>query len=208
MLLKLDHVSYSCGRGDGFKKIIPTGYKEQFREEGLPNIECKCSLLKHHDIMHNIIMYLSDKDYVPIEITQYETVSDIKNKMNINGSEIIFFTQNVNESKRFFSCFDMKTRFDSDKLAELYFQPFLDSHEWTIRLCKNDVKEEAVLDICGFSSIGIIVDKLEKVIEKVKIEGFITTGISQLLVNGKLLEIAFCNGFYGEVVELISFSKR
>ena len=87
MLIKIDHVSYSCDDQFDCKRFFDMGYATEFCEERLENIECKKNLLKYKARLHNIYM-LTKEDSIPIEITMYERVEKKDTGLSLNGNTL------------------------------------------------------------------------------------------------------------------------
>ena len=60
MILKFNHISYSCSDELDAVRHTPVHYTESFRDVGLDNISCKMKYLKFKSIKHNIIMLVSN----------------------------------------------------------------------------------------------------------------------------------------------------
>ncbi len=97
MILKFDHISYSCGEGE---VDCPNGYEQAFCELHLENIPCKMEFLKFNSSWHNLVMFkpMDKLSVLPnIEYTEYPMV-DEKNKGILNivdgGIEISSFRPN------------------------------------------------------------------------------------------------------------------
>lgn len=110
MILKFDHIAFSCRRSEltnVFQRF--SGYEQVFFEKNLLNIAAKKKLLSDEALMdHDIVLLQSVKTGdVPIEITAYDvTVGPAK--YDIDGQTIIAYTDNVTESSKFYETIGFK----------------------------------------------------------------------------------------------------
>lgn len=132
MILKLDHISFSCAEGRDYLASIPQGYREVFAEMGLPNTECKRRFLSDWQDKHNIIMLQSESG-IPVEVTQYEAVS-VEGRMSLYQNEIHLPTCSIQSSVPYFSRLGMKVLSQSITDAVMGLRPFLDKNEFRICL--------------------------------------------------------------------------
>lgn len=209
MILKFDHISYSCGLGQEFKRILPNGYREAFREMDLSNISCKQRYLRHGSRTHNIFMFQPTGSDLPIEVTQYPTVTGKNEALQLMDGEIQWDVEDLASAVDFFACLDAKEHAGSDQRKVVEITPFLEKAGIRIHLRekKADRKRRTFLDVEGFSSLAFFVDDARKYLAGVHEAGFFGTEISSIAVNGKWLDIAFVEGANGELVELISLMK-
>lgn len=208
MVLKFDHISYSCDESFDYRSVIPEEYEEQFVERNLQNIRCKEKFLQYGSGMHNIFMLDSKENNIPIEITQYPMVSGANSNLILDKSKIYWYVKELEEAVKFFSILGMKVIARDENSVELSITPFLDKKEYVIHFLRESKKETVpYLDVQGFSSVGLLVDSAEKNLKKISQKGFYVTEISKLKVNGKWLDIGFAEGKNGEIVELISLLK-
>lgn len=205
MILKLDHISFSCDKEKDYRASIPQGYREVFAETGLPNTECKRRFLSDWQDVHNIIMLQSESG-IPIEVTQYRTVSG-EGRMGLYQNEIHIPTRSIPSSVSYFSRLGLKVLSQSGTGAVMGLRPFLDKNEFRIYLKQDSSPPLPFLDVMGYSSIGFLVDSVDKEAEKLRGSGYMVTRPSVLTVNGKLLRIVFSRGGSGEIVELIAIGK-
>lgn len=205
MILKFDHISFSCDKEKDYRASIPEGYREIFAEMGLPNTECKRSFLSNWQDVHNIIM-LESESGIPIEVTQYKTVSG-ESKLSLYQNEIHIPTPNILSSVSYFLCLGLKVLKQGETDAVLGLRPFLDKDEFLIYLKQGSSPPFPFLDVMGYSSIGLFVGRIDKEADKLRKAGYMVTQPSALTVNRKLLEIVFSHGGSGEIVELIAIGK-
>ena len=205
MVLKLDHVSFSCGKEFEITNIIPNGYDKKFEEIDLQNIACKIPFLKRKCKTHNIFMYEGETDKsIPIEVTQYTDVVDYKTSIKLDGRRIMWPVVDTEAAKEFFVAVGGKA--DSD-LPRVVFKPFLDKASFEIEFVEAKDNEMPFLDVEGFSSLGIFSDNAKKEMDKMSNKGYFVTEVSEIVVDGKKMDIGFVMGKNNEIVEFISVSK-
>lgn len=204
MILKIDHISFSCAEKDIVDSRIPKEYTLVFSEISLPNVDSKKDLLLNRENeKHNIFMFQGPADSIPIEITQYHTVTG-QSKISCNKRDIFIPTFDIEETARFFMCFGMKRVGEADGDIILELAPFLDKQCFRVHLTESKIIQKPHLDISGYSSIGLFVDCIDGEAKKIQSAGYSFTGISPINVNGKMLKVAFSYGKHGEIVELIA----
>lgn len=205
MVLKLDHISLSCGCGNEYKEKIPENYKKRFEEFDLPNIDCKKEFLKLMSPVHNIFMYDDESNGIPIEVTQYpEVISQVSN-ISFEERTIYWPVKDITAGIELFTLLGGKV---SENSTEVVFKPFLDKVAFSICFTETKENEVSVLDKNGYTSVGIFVDNVLREIEKMAVKGFEVTQINTLMVDNKKMDIGFIRGKNGEIVELIALSKR
>ncbi len=208
MILKIDHVSFSCDEKENFINCIPEDYFISFSEIDLPNVECKRKLLLgQENATHNIFMFQNDAGNIPIEVTQYHVTAG-KSEIIVDKSDIYIPTCDITESMRFYMCFGMKAIEKSAEGVVLELSTFLDKTSLRIHLTKSAKTRKPYLDVDGFSSIGLFVDCIEAEASKLCNEGYAFTGISPLTVNGNVMKVAFFYGKTGDIVELITLGGK
>lgn len=206
MVLKIDHVSFSCGNETNWSDILTDDYTNSFIELNLVNIACKIPFLKYGSKTHNIIMCDAGASNIPIEITQYPEVHGYNNDIRIHGRYIEWNVKDVKKSAEFFKIVGFQVLEENESNILISLKTILDKNPIQIYLSESkEVSAEGFLDIFGYSSLAIIVDNLDKEIKKYKENGFYTTEISDLKVNGNMLSIAFVKGNCNEIIELIAF---
>lgn len=208
MILKFDHISYSCSSELDVKNNVPAHYTEAFRNMELDNIPCKMKYLKFKSPKHNIIM-LVPKAFqsagIAIEVTQYPKVVHGVENLSFKEYTIFWNVVDVVSARRLFLSLGAKEESSANSLV---LSPFLDKKKIFIQLIENTTcVREPFLDISGFSSIGLFVDNIPKHLEQCVAAGFQTSDISPIKVQEKWMNIAFVEGKNGELVELISIRK-
>ncbi len=204
MVLKLDHVSFSCGIGDAYEERIPRGYQKKFAEYDLPNIACKADFLELKSPWHNIFMYDGGEESIPVEVTQYPQVIQAISDITVNGRTILWPVVDREAAVELFTALGGKGQED---LSEVVFKPFLDKEPFTIRFVVSENISKSVLDMNGYTSIGLFVDNVFREIKKLADKNYMVTEMNSLTVAGKKMDIGFVRGKNGEIVELISLSK-
>lgn len=203
MVLRVDHISFSCGNDYSYENILPPGYTKQFEEIGLLNISCKKGFLKNDASVHNIYMY-SDETGIPIEITQYPKAFCKNEAISFAGRDILWKVKNPQKAKELFNILGGKI----DENGIVQIRPFFEKNPISISFKENSGQDVPYLDVNGFSSLGLFVDDTDKEMAKLAKEGYFTTDSERISVNGKQLSIGFVKGFSGEIVELISLSRK
>lgn len=205
MIIKFDHISYSCSDMKHTQDII-SSYYLKFEESNLENIPCKKALLKQKNPLHNIYMYYAKGDDIPIEITQYTNIKGRNETMKISSRKIEWSVKNLEKAEQFLLCLGANKckgeAYTYSLMAVLEKEPLM------IYLKKDEnAVAPGYLDVEGWSSIGLIVDNVQNEAEKFKRNGFFVTESSPIMVNSKKLNIVFVRGFNGEIIELISLEK-
>lgn len=205
MILKLDHVSYSCTYEEE-KEILKQfeGYKEVFFESNLINIDAKKTMMKHFCKYHNIRMLEKDS-FIPIELTTYKSCEGNNNAIELKKdySVIMLHTTNIENTYDFFSNLEIYEEEEVKDGIILSFQPLLSKELLKIYIHKVEKINFPMLDYKGYGAIGIFVDKTLNYMEKFKKNGYFVTEIETLKVNRKNLKIFFVKGKQGEILEII-----
>lgn len=204
MVLKIDHISYSCAVGSKIDEKIK-GYTKAFEEVDLPNISCKSSFLKLGSAVHNISMYVSN-DGFPVEVTAYPVVDGACDAIEFDGNTVTWHVSDVMAAADLFTSLGARASETEDGLFLL--KPFLEKKPLYIKLVEDKEKTASgYLDFEGWSSIGLFVDNSEKEALKLAKKNYQVTGISQITVNSQKLDIAFVKGKNNELIEFISMAK-
>ena len=203
MLIKIDHLSYSCDETFDYKMFLNKGFELDFYEEQLVNIDCKKALLKYESQYHSIYM-LSKEGSVPIEITMYDCVDNIDTGMKLKDNVLEWEVRNVEITEEFLMALGARKGNDN----QLTLKGFFDKTPLEIKLTKKvDIETQSFLDINGFSSLGLVVDNVNRELDKLQKNGYYVTGVNEIEVNKKRMEIGFVVGLNNEIVELISVRK-
>lgn len=203
MILKFDHISFSCKNEDAGKVMKSLdGYELVFCEEKLHNMNSKKNIMKQVQAFHNISLMHSSAG-LPIEITSYNFCESSNDYLMLDGCIIKLFSPKIEYSIQLFRHlgFKIEEKAPSVYLAEL--KPLLDKEPVTILIQEREI-QRPYLDSNGFSSLAFIVDNLEKEKEKLSRLHYNTTEIECLCVNKKQLKIFFLEGISGEIFEFIA----
>lgn len=209
MVIKVDHVSYSCTTDEEYRHILTDGYRLSFKEKNLINAPCKKDLLLHGAVAHDIIFYNSLHGDIPLEITIYPHTQKADDEyMAISSKEVIFYVRDLYRSIQFFRCFGMVIDSQSDDEALLQIISALDKSCFYLKLIKTKQDtSKRYLDCTGYSSLALFVDNTVKISQKVAKTGFKVTEVSSIEVNRRKLLVSFAIGSNGEIVELISLDR-
>lgn len=209
MIIKLDHLSYSCSEEKEesvLKEFCNTGnYRIQFHEK-IKNAKIKENMMQHPSEFHGLTMLQptnkNETVNIPIEITSYPKVKGDSPYMLKNGV-IEFKTKNQKESTSFFH----QLGFQEVEKGILSIKTILDKKPYYVRLVESDVDYPSYLDIIGFSSMAWIVAKIEKYVEHLKNREIAVTDLGPVFVNNRKLKVCFACGKHGEIVELIGVDR-
>ena len=203
MIIKFDHISFSCGRDLARSVPIPSGYELQFQEKSLKNISCKQIFLKVPHREHDIYMYEKPGN-PPIEITAYDTCFSGIEGMAAEGHSIVIYSPHPEKTAEFLSLFGLK-KVEQDG-AELALEGRFALGGVTFLVRKADAVEWS-LDKTGWSSVGFLSSNVQKELKKVQEAGYEVTCAEELEVNHRRMNIGFCKGPFGEIIEIISLQK-
>ena len=203
MIVKFDHVSYSCALGEEEKvRGMFEGYHTEFHEVDLKNMPMKFPYMHTRQEKHNI-MLLSKADSYPVEITAYVICRERQesgfSKYVVNHDLIEVYSVNPEKTKAFFELVGLKT----DEEGTFWIKPMLDERTLKIKVCQAKQDRKVYLDEEGFGSLAFVVDNAKKHREQMLNGGFSCSEIEELLVNGKKLKIFFTNSPTNEIIEFI-----
>lgn len=196
MIIKFDHISFSCRLDEPTDEIVK-GYTQEFIERNLPNIRAKSSFLQDNPAYHDISLYQCQGKY-PIEITAYPRCIGENKKYQVLDDEIVVFTKNVDATLSFYETVGFKRTDD----MSLELLPFMEQKKVVLQVKEADT-EDVYLDKGGFGSLAFVVDRIEKHKRQLEKDGFFVTDIEPLTVNGKELKICFAANDAGDIVEFI-----
>lgn len=203
MIVKFDHISYSCAlsQENNIRNLF-SGYEVQFHEIGLENLSMKRAYMRDVQEEHNI-MLLQKKGSYPIEITAYQTchsrTSGIEDKYVLMDDCILIYSENPEATVMFFELLGMKK--GEDSVLEL--KPLLDEKTVRIQVCKAEECAQVYLDDEGFGSLAFVVDNAKKQRQLLKDNNIKCSEVEELVVNGKELKIFFTKSSAGEIIEFI-----
>lgn len=203
MIVKFDHISYSCALSqENNTRNLFDGYEVQFHEVELDNLPMKHTYMHEKPSKHNIMLLQKNGAY-PVEITAYETChkrsNGIDEKYVLSEELIEIFSENPEKTEQFFELLGMKK--GEDSVLEL--KPLLDEKKVRIKVHKSNENTQVRLDEEGFGSLAFVVDNAKKQKQSLTDNGIACTETEELTVNGKKLKIFFTNSPSGEIIELI-----
>lgn len=207
MILKVDHVSFSCPLDYQYAKVLPPGFHVDFIEEDLENIPCKLPFLHRKQDAHTII-FLKYENSVPIEITQYKQCSNVGTNIELRDGRYCLYVNDINASQLFFENFGFKTTSADDQEITMEINPLFDRFIFKIKLVPAQNNNTWFLDQTGYSSIAFFVDDIQKTMGKMKSNGYETASPFELKVNGKMFNIGFMRGKNGEIIEIIELKRE
>lgn len=218
MIIKFDHVSYSCSYENETKAIDHfiqmDAYKVMFKETSLKNISCKKNLMQRPHYEHHLTFLqplqayycparMNQLEYegggiLPIEITSYPQCTG-EPSWNLMNNNLEYITDNIEESKMFLKLVGFKVISDDCLTLTTIF----DKQPITLKLTRCIKKKISALDMIGFTSIALIVDNLDNYIRKINQNNYTAAKEECIIVNKKELKISFAKGPCGEIIELI-----
>lgn len=209
MIVKFDHLSYSCSEEEEecvIKEFCSTGdYRLQFSEK-IKNVKIKTELMQHPSEFHGLTMLQpTDKcetANIPIEITSYPKVKGYS-PYNLKEGIIEFKTKDSKESMSFFKCLG----FQEGEKGIMVMKTILDKKPYYIQLVEADDAYACYLDVRGFSSMAWIVTKIEEYVEHLRKQKIKVTDIEDVFVNKRKLKVCFAFGRCGEIIELIGVDR-
>lgn len=204
MIIKFDHISFSCGKELAQSIPFISGYELQFQERALKNINCKQSFFKMPHREHDIYMYEKPQN-LPIEITAYDTCFSGRKSMAVENNSIIMYSPYPEKTIEFLSLFELKRagRKGNDFVLEGRFV----LGGVTLQVRDANIVEWK-LDKTGWSSVGFLSSNVLKELKKVQDAGYEVTCTEQLEVNHRRMNIGFCKGPFGEIIEIIGLQKE
>ena len=203
MIVKFDHISYSCSLEQ--EKAICNlfeDYEVQFHEVELDNLPMKQAYMREVQKKHNIMMLQKQRCY-PIEITAYEKCFErnlnVKEKYVLCNDVIEIYSDNPSETEKFFEILGMKK--GEDSILEI--KPLLDEKKVRIKVNKAQETTPIYLDEIGFGSLAFVVDNANRQKQLLQANNIESSEIEELTVNGKKLKIFFTKSSCGEIIEFI-----
>lgn len=200
MIIKFDHISFSCGKEAARPLLVTAGYELQFQEQALKNISCKQAFFHVPHAEHDIYMYEKPQK-LPIEITMYDTCFPGIDSMSVENHSIVMYSTHPEKTSEFLSLFGLKKTEQTGDDLMLEGRFALGGVTFGIR--KADAVEWK-LDKTGWSSVGFLSSNVQKELDRVKAAGYEVTCAEELEVNHRRMNIGFCKGPLGEIIEIIS----
>ncbi len=199
MIVKLDHISYSCAYGEEETvKASFAGYEEIFREENIENLLIKSEFMQNQAKEHCLYM-LSKEGCCPVEITSYPVSCSGRERLTLEEDAICVRTSDVQETRGFYEALGF-----GEKEDRMSLKPLLDRTETNIRIVQDPgAAASFYLDQKGFGILAFVVDNGKKQKKQLESAGIYVTDIQELSVNGRNLKICFAKSKAGDLVELI-----
>ncbi|MCM1213723.1 MAG: hypothetical protein NC331_00485 [Lachnospiraceae bacterium] len=203
MIMKFDHISFSCERKSVRSVSSISGYELQFQNFNLRNIDCKKIFFREPQQGHDIYLYEKVQD-VPVEITAYDTCFQGEDSMDVENSTVIMYSPDPGKTSEFLASLGLK------KMESCGDELFLEGKFALGRVSCAIRKVNAVewkLDKTGWSSICFLSSDTKKELQRIQAAGYNVTSVEELTVNQKRMDIGFCTGPFGEIVEIISIKR-
>ncbi|MDE7352667.1 MAG: hypothetical protein K2O06_06410 [Acetatifactor sp.] len=141
---------------------------------------------------------------LPVEITAYDTCFPGADSMTVEDRSIIMYSPHPEKTSEFLSLFGLKKTEGTGEDLVLEGRFALGGVTFGVR--KADAVEWR-LDKTGWSSVGFLSSNVQKELEKVQAAGYEVTWAEELEVNHRRMNIGFCKGPFGEIVEIISLQR-
>ncbi len=125
----------------------------------------------------------------------------IGDRSRITGFIVKAFS--FDESARFWQALGFKRNLDASLGAEFSFSSPVCREPFSMYLRRSDAESRHFLDDAGFNCVALTSSSADKERESLSGNGFATTGMEELDVNGRRLRIFFARGPSGELVEII-----
>ncbi len=199
MIVKLDHISYSCTFGEEESvKASFKGYQELFCEENIENLSIKSEFMQETAKEHCLYMLAKEGCY-SIEITSYPDCCSGSERLTLEEGKIRVRTSDVKETESFYE------KLGFCKNAEcMSLKPLLDKTETCIQVeLDHKMETSFYLDQKGWGILAFVVDNAKKQKRQLESAGITVTDIQELAVNGRNLKIFFAKSNAGDLVELI-----
>ncbi len=204
MIIKLDHISFSCRKSQISSLPPAAGYELQFCESSLKNLRCKESFFQQPQPDHDIYLY-ERKGGLPVEITAYETCFSGTDSLAFKDDTVTVYSPEPYKTAEFLMMFGLKKNQDIDN-GLILIGRFVIGGPLTVRVSQAD-SAEWKLDKTGWSSLGFLSNDSQRELARLSAAGYETTDTEELIVNQKLMNIGFCSGPYGEIIEIISIKR-
>lgn len=204
MILKFDHISFSCEKQQVQSLPLTAGYELQFREMSLRNLGCKEAFFQKPHTDHDIYMY-ERKGALPIEITAYDSCFSGVSSMDMENDSILIYSPDPAETADFFMLLGLKSE-RLDKTAFVLKGSFILGGSITLRILQSGMAGWK-LDKAGWSSLGFLSGDSQKELRRMHDAGYEVTDAEELIVNQKAMNIGFCKGPFGEIIEIISLKR-
>ena len=202
MIVKFDHISYSCACFEEEKvRQMFAGYEAQFHEVDLVNMSMKYKYMHKVQEKHNIMLITKTENW-PVEITAYESCEKKKDSFDkyvLKEDLIEIYSEYPEKTEEVLLLLGMKK--SEEGVWEL--KPLLDDRKLRIQVIKAQNARKVYLDEEGYGSLAFVVDNAKKQREQFINSGYECSEIEELSVNGKILKIFFTNSPTNEIIEFI-----
>ncbi len=201
MILKFDHIAYSCNKEEvSSLSNILKDYTLVFCEKNVKNIKIKENLMFEYKDNHDIYLFEHKSNY-PIEVTAYSNVADKTEKYLLFENNIVVNTSCFEKSCDFYKKIgfkDIENNFlqintvigNSTKIQ-------IQNNETSVK-CKSNK-----LDSKGFCCLAFITNNIAKERRRLDSQNIITTDIMELELHKKQMNIFFAYNEYGDICEFI-----
>lgn len=205
MLIKIDHICYSCQKGtEDVAKSKFCGYHEVFYQREVPNLSIKQKRCIRENVSHDMI-YLEKAGSFPIEITSYENIALEEGgfTFDYHNSVMETYSDHIQTSIAFLELCGAKREADHTGRTVMSMRGLLDKQALTIIIKQAKKPKPWILDRGGNACLGLIVRNLESTKQKIR-KAFEVTETKELPINGRILKLFFAFGLCGETIEFIS----
>ncbi len=212
MIIKIDHIAYSTLDIESeIKNFEKSGYNLVFLEKNLLNLTIKKDFLHKFQSTHNLSLMTKDNSY-SIELLDHGFTNNQEGfirpySMEKYFNKIIINTDNIEKSVDFFKLLGFSFTQIIDNMHELKFFSILNPNDFYIYLNYNE-KNKYYLDDKNYNCLALITNSAQKEKEVLKNNGFKTTDIEELTVNGKNVKIFFTQRDDNEIVEIIEILRK
>lgn len=212
MIIKIDHIAYSSLSLDSdVRQLNNIGYELAFKETVLSNLSIKQNFLKYFDKNHQLAL-MTKKNSYNIELLNHNNINESEgfikplNLEDENFNKIIIDTDNVENSLSFWKLLGFSYMQEVDKLQQMKFSSPLEQNAFYIYLRYNKTNRK-FLDDRDYNCIALITNSAIKEQGNLIKNGFPTSDIEELDVNGQKLKIFFAQREDCEIVEIIEIVR-
>lgn len=208
MILKLDHITYTCRRRD-VKAVLEDKfphYQLEFKDT-VSNLAIKEPLLRNCSPTHDLY-YLTSVDNIPIEITAYDEIFPRPPFYRLENRTIVQECPDKQAALLFYQSF---LGLAEPIYGKLSMQNILDKEKYHVDIKQNDIETitggHRRLDVAGFVSLAFLVNHMDDLRTALLQKGYECTEIAALTVNNRALNIFFVLGPNSEIVEFIEMRR-
>ena len=205
MIIKLDHVAYTCtaDRTEAVIRSFQETHRIVFSDEP-KNLSIKADFMSSMPKTHGLIMMEPlNAGELPVEITAYEQTFADNNSMAVDGNTVSIFSPDTSETAVFLEAVGFKKTEENEWCMTSIFEP----KEVCIRVMLQEGAKLNRLDQDGYCCLAFLCSSAAA--ERQRLSGMLAcTPVRQLEVNGKRLELFYAQGGNGELAELISLERK